>query len=156
MIPIRAIGFVTNQAQYVAWYEDELSIPGMLVSNEENAMLFRSDVSFVESIQLYITKSIQSVISPELSLQAKQYFLQQAHDVLFGQAMSEIAAGLDAQIHIEHFHEAIRGIIRDMLRSIVYMTGTDQKSMNKQMEAEKQIWISFNKAVKERKENYAG
>lgn len=57
-VSIRMVGVVTNQAAYVSWSEDELSLPSKLLEDEWAAQLFRDDVSVIEQVQRLISWAV--------------------------------------------------------------------------------------------------
>ena len=165
-IPIRTAGLITNQAAYTGWFESELSIPSLLLYNQEKADIFRDDIRLIEAVQSMIYSNIQRCYdkprkgSPtdehEVATQSRQYFLSAAHELLFGQALSEIYHGVPPARHNESMCDSVSDLIRSTMSHVLYSAGNDTDSIRRQIEAEKWIWISFNKIAKERKEQYAG
>ncbi len=163
---VRGTGLITNQAAYTGWMEETLSIPSSLLHDQDKAECFREDAGFLETMQLQIYKSVQRNVDKlragsdgkehEISSQCRQYFLQGAHDLLFGRAMNEINKKIPGKEHSEHFCDAVKKLIQETIRGILRASGSDVHSMMGQMEAEKYIWISFNKLMEERMKNYAG
>lgn len=165
-IPIRTAGLITNQAAYTGWCEGELSIPSLLLYDQEKADIFRADIRLIEDIQSLIYSCVQRCCdkprksSPsdehEVATQCRQHFLEAAHDLLFGQALNAIYSGMPPAEHNESFCNAIRELIRNTLKQILFSAGNDTESIIRQIEAEKWIWINYEKILKERKEQYAG
>lgn len=164
-IPVRAAGLMTNQAAYTGWHEDELTLPSILVHKQEEADLFRDDVSLIEKIQSqlfanvqrYMDKPRSSSVSKEneIATQCQQYFLHAAHDMLFGTALDEIIQRIPDQDHVDHFSNMLKGILKDTIQQVLQNAGQDVKSIMQQMEAEKRIWIAYDKLTKERRKYYA-
>ena len=165
-IPIRTAGLITNQAAYTGWCEHDLSIPSLLLYDQEKADLFRDDIRTIETIQSQIYSSVQryydrprnSSVSGEheVATQCQQFFLKGAHDLLFGDALAEICGDSSAEEHNRSFCEALKQLMKEMLKQTLYTAGNDADAMMKQIEAEKWIWFNLNKIIKERKEEYAG
>ena len=165
-IPLRTAGLITNQAAYTGWAEDELSLPSCLLCNQEKADVFRDDILMAERIQTQIYSCVQRCLdrprseSPatdhEVASQCQQFFLKECHDLLLGDAVMEIASSMREKEHVDHYALAVKNIIRQMLDQILYKAGNDKEAMMKQIKAEKQIWINYQKNVKEREERYAG
>ena len=163
-IPIRAAGLNTNQAAYTGWYEDELSLPSALVHNQELADLFRNDADMIEKTQNQLYSNVQRYVDKprggsvskehEVATQCQQFFLQQAHDLLFGSALDEIIHAIPDTDHVNHFCDAVKGILKETIRHVLYSSGQDVKSVMQQMEAEKWIWISYSKLIEERRKYY--
>ncbi|MBR3016646.1 MAG: type I-E CRISPR-associated protein Cse1/CasA [Clostridia bacterium] len=165
-IIIRAVGLITNQAAYTGWTEEELSIPSSLLTRQEQAERFRVDVSYLETMQTQIAVNVQKYVDRarngsvgkehEIATQCQQYFLHRAHDLLFGLAMDEICGNVPEKEHVEHFCEAVKGLLRETISQVLRASGSDAKAMMQQMEAEKWIWISWAKQTEERMKGYAG
>lgn len=164
-IPVRTAGLVTNQAAYTGWVEDQLSLPASLFYEQEKADLFREDITAIETMQAQIYSSVQRNFdkprssSPsdehETASQCQMYFLKEAHDMMFGDAIFEISGSVKGKEHAEHFCKAIRDIISRTLEQVLHAAGNDTESLLKQIETEKWIWISYHKIKKEREEKYA-
>lgn len=45
---------MSNNAKYEGWYEEELSIPKILIGNLDAADLFRDDIKLIEDLQVKI------------------------------------------------------------------------------------------------------
>lgn len=165
-ITLRTAGLVTNQAAYTGWGEGELSLPTGLILNQEKADLFRDDIQTVEKLQACIYSCVQRYVDRPrwgsdsgeyaIAIQCRQYFLQKAHDLLFSEVILELNTEIQGMDHVTLFFERIGDIIRDMLSTILRSSGNSTKTLMKQIEAEKWIWIGFSKVSKERMEQYAG
>lgn len=182
-IPVTMLGLIIkNNAKYVVWYEDRLSIPEGLIKNEEYASLFRNDIEMVEVIQSHLYVSVKNMVDQplknddikkilkkqidkpqkendekthEIALQCQQYFLQRAHDLVFGTAMDEICSDMPEKEHVEHFCEAVKRLLQDTLNQVLRASGSDANAMMRQMEAEKWIWSAYKKLTEERMKYYA-
>ena len=164
-IQIRAAGLITNQAAYTCWYENELSLPSELLCNQEMAEIFRSDISTIESMQERVYTNIQKYVDRlrpgsvtkehEIATQGQQFFLQKAHDLLFGPVMDDILQRNMNINHSEWFCGLLQIILRDTINQVLRISGSDTKSMIQQMEAEKWIWFAFKKITEERKRLHA-
>ncbi len=165
-IPIRAAGLVTNQAAYTGWCESELSIPRSFLYDQNKADMFREDIHLIELTQSQIYSGVQRFFDKprktsvsgehETATQCQQHFLKSAHDLLFGDMLTDICGGSSEKDHNQRFCESVKGLIRNTLKQILYTAGNDRESLMRQIEAEKWIWFNFNKTVKEREERYAG
>ena len=165
-VRLRTAGLVTNQAAYTGWNEGELSLPTGFILNQEKANLFRDDIQTVEKLQANIYTSVQRYVDKprtsgdsdeySVAIQCRQKFLQMAHDLLFGDMMQEINVGVREEEHINHFCMKMMELIRDLLATTLRVSGNSTKTLMKQIEAEKWIWIGFDKIAKERKEQYGG
>ena len=165
-IPVRMAGLITNQAAYTGWCEGELSVPTVLLYDQEKADLFREDIRLTESVQSIVFSNVQRYFDKprngsttgehEIATQCRQYFLKGAHDLLFGDDMAWICDGVPPDEHNRRFCDAVRNLIRDTLTRNLYSSGNSTEAMKKQIEAEKWIWINYHKAIKEREEQYAG
>lgn len=166
ILAVRAVGLVTNQAAYTEWYEDELALPAILLCDQEKADVFREDVKDIEFLQNRIQDQISKHVDKpregskttehETALQCKRYFLQAAHDFLFGAVMDDILSGSDEKTHVELFAQGLKDMLSDMIRNVLYSSGSDVNSMRKQLNAESAIWSSYYSIIKEREEAYAG
>ena len=165
-VKIRTAGLITNQAAYTGWSEAELSIPTSFIYDEEKAKMFREDVHIIELLQGMIYSNVQRFIDKprtgssseehETASQCRRYFLKAAHDYLFGEDMVGIRDGVLSAQHSELFCNSIRKLVQDTLTRVLYATGNDTDSIMRQMEAEKWIWINYQKIMKEREEQHAG
>ena len=166
MVSVRAVGLATNQAAYTGWTEEELSLPSSLLTQQEQAEQFRMDISLLETMQAQIMFYVQRYVDKlrnggigkehEIATQCQQFFLHGAHDLLFGQAMDEIARFVSEKEHAEHFCESVKGLLQETINQVLRVSGTDAKAIMQQMEAEKWIWISWKKQTEERMKGYAG
>ena len=165
-IVLRTAGLITNQAAYTGWCEGELSLPSVFLYDQDKADVFRDDILLIEQLQSQIYINVQryydkprvkgSSAEHEIAVQCQQYFLKAAHDLLFGDGITEICGDASAKEHSQHICAAVKKLIQNTLTHVLYATGNSTNSMMKQIEAEKWIWISFNKTTKERMEQYAG
>ena len=165
-IQIRASGLITNQAAYTGWCEGVLSLPSVLLYDEEKATVFRKDIRLIEDLQGNIYRNVQknvdrlraSGVGEEhaIASQCRQYFLKEAHDYLFGEDLNSLVKGVPPDEHDTALFDALKGIIRDMLKKILYASGDSTKAVMSQIEAEKWIWQNFNKMMKERMDDNAG
>ncbi len=165
-IPVRGTGLITNQAAYTGWLEDTLTIPSSLLYDQENAECFRADALFLESIRSQIFISVQRYVDRtrsgsigkehEVSMQCQLFFLQGAHDLLFGQVMKEINDGTPSKEHSEHFCDATKSLLQETFRHVLQASGSDSKALMGQMEAENDIWRTFYKLTEERMKDHAG
>lgn len=164
-IKIRAVGLITNQAAYTHWYESELSLPSQLLHIEESASIFRSDVAMVEAVQDNIFCNVQKYVDlprpesdskeHEIASQCQQYFLQLAYELLFGPAIDGILKGSNEKEHVEKFCDDLKKLITATMNRVLYISGFDTRSIQRQIEAEKWIWIRYKEIVEERKKAYA-
>lgn len=165
-IRLRATGLCTIKASYLGWIEDELSLPSELMYSQAQAELFRNHVQMVERIQSGVYSNVQKYVDKlrsgadnkehEIATQCQQDFLLGAHDLLFGQALSEIIAHVPAKECVDHFCDAVATLLQDVIRRVLRPSGKSVKAVMSQIEAEKWIWIGFNKIKEERKKSYAG
>ena len=165
-IPIRVAGLITNQAAYTGWCEDELSVPSVLLYNQEKADAFRDDVRLVEALQSQIYSCVQRYYDKprsgsvtgehEVATQCQMFFLKGAHDLVFGNGMAGLCEENSISEHNQAFCDSVRLLVRDTLRNVLYSAGNDTDAIMRQVEAEKWIWISYQKLIKEREELYAG
>jgi len=164
-IPVRGTGLITKQAAYMGWMEETFSLPSQMLHNQEQAECFREDALFIESMQNQIAANVQRYVDRprngsvskehEIAFQCQQFFLQGAHDLLFGTVMEEICSGIPEKEHLDHFCEAIRKLLQETFNQVLRASGTDTASMMRQMEAEKWIWSTFKKMKEERMKYYA-
>lgn len=164
VIPVRAVGLVTNQAAYTTWCEDDLSIPMELLQSQEKADIFRADVSMIESVQNHLYSNVQKYVDKprngsgskehEIAVQCQQHFLHNAHDLLFGVLANEILEELPEKTHVDHLCDALKGALQEMIRQVLRASGNETKSLMQQITAEKWIWVSFSKITEERKKYY--
>lgn len=164
-VPVRGAGLMTNQAAYTGWIEESLSLPSALLHNQEQAQCFRDDTLFIESLQAQIASNVQKYVDKpragsvgkehEIATQCQQYFLQRAHDLLFGAVMDEICSDIPEKEHVEHFCEAVKRLLQDTLNQVLRASGSDANAMMRQMEAEKWIWSAYKKLTEERMKYYA-
>ena len=165
MVSIRAVGPITNQAAYSAWYEDELSIPSALLNDQDKADVFRSDASLIEGVQRQLYSYVQKYIDKprsgsvskehEVATQCQRFFLNFAHELLFGDVLSEILEEIPEPIHTDNLCEVVKRILQETINQVLRSSGNEAKAIMQQIEAEKWIWISLNKIIEERKKNYA-
>ena len=165
ILHIRIVGLVTNKAQYVTWYEDELSLPLTLLENQEQSQVLNDDVQIIELIVNELYSTIKKIVDKprekskseahEIATQCQQYFLQKAHDLLFGTAMEEICSDMPEKEHVEHFCEEVKRMLQDTFNQVLRVSGFDAQSMMRQMEAERWIWSAFKKLTEERMKYYA-
>ena len=156
---------MTNQAAYTGWLEESLSLPSMLLHNQDQAQCFRDDILFIESLQAQVVSNVQKYVDKpragsvgkehEIATQCQQYFLQMSHDLLFGTAMEEICSDMPEKEHVEHFCEAVKRLLQDTFNQVLHASGFDAQSMMRQMEAERWIWSAFKNLTEERMKYYA-
>lgn len=165
-ILIRTAGLATNQAAYTGWCESELSIPALLLYDENKAGTFREDVQLIEALQAMIYSTVQRYADKprssgtgeehEIASQSRQYFLKEAHDYLFGADLVGIRNGISETGHNEAFCKSVSKLIQDTLMQVLHAAGNDTDSIIKQLETEKWIWINYHRIMKEREGQYAG
>ncbi len=165
-VPVRTAGLVTNQAAYTGWVEDELSLPASFLCDQGKADIFRDDIMTVETLQNKIYVNVQRYFDKprnsstsdehETASQCQSFFLKEAHDLLFNNAVTEISGSVPVEDHIAHFAEGLREAIKKTLEQVLYQAGNNTDAFIKQIEAEKWIWIAYQKTMKEREEKYAG
>lgn len=153
-VKLRMVGLVTNQAQYTAWYEDELALPSTVLDSEYG-WLFRDDVDMIEDTQRTLGISIGEEISQEAAKQAQQHFLTAAHGLLFGEDMQHILQEPKPAEHVEYFADQVKALIRAALTDVLYHTSSSVQAMQHQMTAEKNVWRFYKKIVNERRKQYA-
>ena len=164
-VPVRGTGLMTNQAAYTGWTEESFSLPSTLLHNQEQAQCFRDDTLFIESLQAQIASNVQKDVDKPragsvgkehaIATQCQHYFLQRAHDLLFGTAMEEIGSDMPEKEHVERFCEAMKQLLQDTMNQVLRASCSDAKAMMRQMEAEKWIWSAYKKLKEERMKYYA-
>ena len=109
------------------------------------------------TVQKYVDKPRSGSIGKEheIATQCQQYFLQGARDLLFGTAMEEICSDMPEKEHVEHFCESVQRLLQDMFNQVLRASGSDAKTMMRQIEAEKWVWSAFKKLTEERMKYYA-
>ena len=165
-IPVRAVGLLTNQAAYTGWMEETISLPASLLTQQEQADRFRTDISYLEAVQTQLVANVQRYVDKprsgsvgkehEIAAQCQLHFLHAAHDLLFGPVLDEIIQAVPEKEHAEHFCDAVKGLLWETIQQVLRASGTDAKAIMQQMEAEKWIWISWSKISEERMKAYAG
>lgn len=182
-IPINMLGLIiVNNAKYVIWYEDTLSIPQKLLKDEQCAFCFRRDLRMIEEIQSDIYVGVKNTVdnpqkgdklkktlgsqikkpkkgeeekSREIATQCQQYFLHVAHDLLFNHAAIEIIGSISEKDHVNHFCNKVKNLIQETIVQVLHASGTDRRSIMQQLEAEKWIWFACTKRIEERMKGYA-
>ena len=164
---IRASGLTTKKAAYIGWTEGELSIPSVLLYNQEMADVLRDDINLIEKVQAQIFSNVQRYYDKprsnckteehEVATQCQQHFLKGAHDLVFGEVINDLCSTeFSIATHNQRFLRSVESLISDTLTRVLHGTGNDTKSMIKQIEAEKWIWFNYQKIRKELEEQYVG
>ena len=165
-IRIRAVGLITSNAAYLGWSEGELPVPASLLHNQAQADSFRGDIAVIEYLQSSLFSAVQRHVDKlkpdskseehEIAQQCTQHFLQGAHQLIFGSAINDICNGVAEEEHIEHFSTEVKALLQNTIRQVLRSSGNDAKTILRQMEAEKEIWQAYTKAIKARRERNAG
>lgn len=143
LLNINEVGLVTNQASYVEWLEEHLSIPAAFMEEEGMANLLRSDVEGVERIQSAIVSAVNKKIKngAALSEQARSHFLNQMHDIVFGYSIPSllnIRCEMTEEKQLEHIIEFNRKMLKALhntFREVVENSGAGSGYMLAQVEA---------------------
>lgn len=163
---IQQIGLMTNQASYVGWVEDRLSLPACILEDDFLAMIIRGDTETVEAIQSILVRSINTRYGHEakqdisLAEQARLSFLAQMHDVLFNFSIPDVygfrnsATEDDLRRHMELYHSHLEKALRSTLREVVQTSGSTSRDLQMQVETQREIMNRFRKYITEKEEQY--
>lgn len=166
LLHIHQVGVATNQASFIEWMEDELSVPAFLFDEEYDilAMLLRGDVMAVETVQNGIARAVQEHLSSDtkhtgsLAEEARMHFLSHMHDVIFGSCIPDLFAmqndmTQEAQkSHISKFDDQLKKTLLLTFREIVENSGSTAKELALQSKAKGYAMAVMNKTIKEREE----
>ncbi len=165
-IQIRQIGVITNQASYVSWIEDQLSIPVYLLNDDYLASVIRDNVETVEAVQSILAQVINrhychdSKHSSDLAEQARLSFLSEMHDVLFGFCIPNVYQISDSETadalkeYLVKFHHMTEDAIRRTFREVVNVSGTSATDLRLQVESQREVVNKFRKIAAEKEERY--
>ena len=166
LLSIHSVAMVTNQASYVEWMEDDLSLPVLFFKDYGSAALLRADVDETESMQSGLRKAVNTYFcndkkhSDLLSDQAQAYFLSRMHDVIFGKAIPdllEISTDLSVAKQAEHvrrFGSWMKEALEQSFRNVVECGGTKSDILRNQVEAYRYAMNIYTKNQKEREAAY--
>lgn len=157
---------MTNQASYIGWIEDRLSIPACLVTNDVLSSIIREDAEFIEYMQNMLVRCVNDHFShdakhdSEFAEQVRLSFLSGMHEVMFGFCIPDIcrlenllteSAVLE---HIRHFHGDMEQRILSTFREVVQASGSTSKDLQLQVETQREVISIFRKNAREREKNY--
>ena len=163
-IDIAEVGLVTNNASYVEWTEDRLSLPSAFLEQEDLAILLRDDVEFVEQIQRELRKQLDILFcndkkhSDILSEQASMHFLSMMHDYIFSDVINGLLSSEMDRIETIRTENQARIInqaktaLRHTFKEVIEQSGSSSDQMLKQSDAYRRIMTCMNKIQKEKEE----
>ena len=165
-LQMRQIGVITNQASYVGWMEDRLSIPLCLLEDDLLAGIVREDTEETETVQSYLTQSLNNRYShdkkhsTELAEQARLSFLAEMHDIIFGYSITDVFRFREnpdfesIKNHIIQFHRRMEEAILNTFRTVVQTSGNTAEDLQLQTEAQREVINRFRKYISERENRY--
>ncbi len=165
-LQIRQVGVVTEQASYIGWMEDRLSIPACLTSDDVLASLIRDDVEMVEYMQGMLAQSVNKHFSHDqkhssvLAEEVRAAFLTQMHDDIFAFSIPDavrISSQMDEERiaqHIRTFDKMVDQSIDEIFREIIQAAGNTAGDLQLQVETRREIRNKYTKYAKEREERY--
>ena len=164
---IRQIGVITNQASYVSWVEDQLSIPEYLLVNELLSSIIREDVSLIESIQGILVNAINRQFcsdpkrgTADIAEQARLRFLAEAHDILFGFCIPDLYQFQQIETteainhHLNNFHQKTKDAIQHTFLEVVSAACASARQLQLAVEAQREVINKYRKIKTEREEIY--
>ena len=165
ILSIRQVGVVTSNASYVNLNYDSLSIPDCFMTDYALAELLRYDLGIIERMQGRIAREVNKRINhsakkknvASLAEQARQHFLDQAHNLVFNKYIPnllEIKTEINEekiQNHKQIVHETIKYAIINTVRDVINRTGSTSDNLLLQVEIKSTIMMEFAKIIKEGK-----
>ena len=159
---VHSVGLVTNNAAYVEWMEDELSVPAAFLTDDDLAILLRDDVERSETMEKGLNRAINTYFSSDkkhsdtLAEQARLYYLSLMHDVIFGRAIPDLLAmrgevgRTSQQKHRGKVDEWVLQAIRETFRFVVESNGNRAEMLKAQVEAYQYTMNQYYKYLKEK------
>lgn len=164
---IRQVGVITNQASYISWVEDRLSVPEYLLKSDLLSSIIREDTEITESTQGILAQAVnknfcsdpkRSVV--DLAEQARMRFLTEMHDILFGFCIPSLYRFRDDQTpealkeHIIQFHQRTEDAIRHTFREVIAPSCASARQLQLDVETQREVLNKFRKIKSEREEVY--
>ncbi len=162
---IQQVGLVTNQASYVTWIEDQLSIPICLLEDDLLASVVREDAEASETAQHMLVECINSRYShdkkksSDLAEQARLHFLSQMYDILFGFSIPEIYLIREdinetfMKKHTESYTKRVENALKNTMREVVQAAGNTAMDLQLQVDIQRDVMNKFRKFTREREED---
>ena len=162
ILNMRQVGVVTDQASYIEWIEDRLSVPFCLLEDDLLAGIIKDDIGETEAIQGILVSGINGHYehAQNLSEQARLSFLSGMHDVLFSYCIPNVYSFREnptyeaIAAHIHQFHEELEKRLRETFRSVIQPSGNTAKDLQVQTEMQNEIRRKYRKLFSEREKRY--
>lgn len=164
---VRQVGVVTNQASYISWVEDQLSIPEYLLKSDLLSSVIREDTELTESTQNILAQAVNKNYcsdpkrsTSDLAEQARLRFLAEMHDILFGFCIPSLYQFRAVQTsealkeHIIQFHQRTEDAIRHTFREVVAPSCASARQLQLEVETQREVINKFRKIKTEREEVY--
>ena len=166
VVLVHQVGVITNQASYVNWVEERLSVPACLLTDDLLASIIREDIEAAEYAQHLLAQSVTHQYSHDrkqtitLAEQARLAFLHEAHSILFSFCIPNILLLRDSltpealQMHFSHFFSALKQALLNVLRDVVQASGSSSRDLLLQAETQRELMNRFAQYVQEREERH--
>ena len=139
IVPIEAVGMITNQAAILGVAHEMLRIPEALLLDEEKSVRFTKWIDITEEIYNVSRRIIAGEYSQEVARLVGESLLQDMHDAMFGRLQNQLIDAWDVDTYNaadQAFGSALFDALRGNLRRILEHTGVSVDNIKKQNAAE--------------------
>ena len=135
IVPVEAVGLITNQASILGISRELLRIPEALLEDADRAGRFKTWIELVEEIYSVTVRIIASEYERETARFVGETFLQNMHDEVFGPSLERLVAANSVEAFDaadKAFGKALFAALRENMRRILEETGTSVQSIKRQ------------------------
>lgn len=135
VVPIEAVGLITNQASILGISRELLRIPEGLLEDEDKAGRFKTWIAIVEEINSVTARIIAGEYEREAARLVTETFLQDMREEIFGPSLERLiaASSVDSfDTADKAFGDAVLAALRGNMRRILEETGTSVQNIKQQ------------------------
>ena len=133
MLPVQAIGLITNQASFVDLTQEMLRIPEALLEDQTRVDRLRHWIAVAERIHGVTAKIIAGDYMQEISKLVGEGFLRDTRDAIFGELLDQLSEPEPNFTEANRAYAmAIRQTLRDNLGKALKQSGTSVKNIKRQ------------------------
>ena len=143
IVPVEALGLITNQASYIGLAHEMLRIPEALLQDGTKAGWFGKWIAITEEIYDSAARIISGIYTPETAKYVGESFLSQMREAIFGESLRQLIEADDADGMAAAdicFGDALWASLRSSLNRILEKSGTSVQNIKGRTPQRQQSW----------------